>query len=361
MRDIIQDMVNSTVPVVVYVAPSGARAASAGVFLTIAAHVAVMAPNTNIGAAHPVSLGETDTTDATMEEKVLNDAVAYIKSLAESHNRNVEWAEQAVRESVSATEQEALDLNVVDMVVPDLNTLIRELDGREVTMLEGNVVTIDTTGATVRYFDMNWAEKFLYAIANPDIAYILLSVASLGIFAEIFNPGLIFPGVIGGICGLLSFYALGMLPVNLTGILLIVLAFGFFVAEALTTSFGLLLAGGIISMIIGSLILFKGGGPDMHVNPGLIAAVVVLFAGFFGFVVERVVRVHRKRASTGKEELVGHSAVARTPLTPSGQVTFRGERWLAVSESGNIDAGEAVVITRVDGLTLYVSLPSGKS
>jgi len=242
MRDIVQDIVNAKVPVVVYVSPSGARSASAGVFITMAAHVAAMAPNTAIGAAHPVAMGSEgeQAMSEAMEEKVVNDAAAYIRSIASAHGRNMEWAEKAVRESVSATEEEALELNVIDMVAADLDDLITQLDGRQVTMLDGNVVTIHTEGATTEHIPMSIIEDFLYAISDPNIAYLLLSLAMLGILVEITNPGLIFPGVVGAISLLLAFYSLGVLPVNWAGVLLIVLAFGLFVAEVFTTTFGLL-------------------------------------------------------------------------------------------------------------------------
>ncbi|MBA7651126.1 hypothetical protein ES703_58941 [subsurface metagenome] len=276
MRDIIKDIVSARIPVVVYVSPSGARAASAGVFITVAAHVAVMAPNTAIGAAHPVAIGTEgeEGMSETMEDKVVNDAAAYIRSIAEAHGRNMEWAEKAVRESVSATEKEALELNVIDMVAADLDALISQLDGREVTMLGGAVVTLNTQGATINHIRMNAVEDFLYAISNPNIAYLLLSLAMLGIFVEISNPGLIFPGVIGAICLLMAFFSLGMLPVNYAGLLLIVLAFGLFIAEVFTTSFGLFTAGGVTSLVLGSLILFKGG-PLFQVNPWLIATIAL--------------------------------------------------------------------------------------
>jgi membrane-bound serine protease (ClpP class) len=346
MRDIVQTIVNAKVPVVVYVSPSGARAASAGVFITMAAHVAAMAPNTNIGAAHPVAIGTTVETDtsSTMDEKIINDSVAYIKSIAEEHGRNATWAEQAVRESFSATEQEALSLNVIDMVAPNLDALLLKIDGREVTMLDGSTTILHTKGVPVTFIKMNWVENLLYAIADPNIAYLLMSLAALGILAEVFNPGLIFPGIIGGICGLFSFYALGMLPVNLTGILLIVLAIGLFVAEVFTPGFGLLAGGGIVSLVTGSLVLFKGGAPGIQVSPWLIAVVTILIAGFFIFVIQRVVKVHRKRATTGREELIGKTATTRTALTPEGQVFYRGERWEAISESGNIEANQKVTI-----------------
>ena len=353
MRDIVQNIVNARVPVVVYVSPSGARAASAGVFITIAAHVAVMAPNTAIGAAHPVAMGEGEMPEG-MEEKVVNDAAAYIRSIAEAHGRNMEWAENAVRESVSATEEEALRLNVIDMVAPILETLISLLDGRQVTMLDGSVVTINTQGATIEHVKMSWNEGFLYAISDPNIAYLLLSLAMLGLMVEISNPGLIFPGVVGGISLLLAFYSLGVLPVNYAGVLLIILAFGLFIAEVFTTTFGLFTAGGVTSLVIGSLILFKGG-PLFDINPGLIAGVTIIIAAVFAFVVSRVIRAHRRQAATGREELVGKTAVVKVVLNPEGTVFFKGERWAAVSESGQVQPGEQVVITKVDGLTLYVS------
>jgi len=356
MRDIVKDIVNARVPVVVYVSPSGARAASAGVFITMAAHVAAMAPNTAIGAAHPVAMGTEGeaTMSKEMEEKVVNDAAAYIRSIAEAHGRNMEWAEKAVRESVSATEREALELKVIDMVAPDLNNLITQLDGRQVTMLDGSVLTLNTQYATINSVNMNTIENFLYTIADPNIAYILLSIAMLGIMAEIFSPGLIFPGIIGGICGLLAFYSLGMLPVNWAGILLIVLAFGLFIAELFTPAFGLLTAGGITSLIIGSLILFKGGAPYMQINPGLIATVTILIGAFLAFVVQRVIQAHRRQAYTGREELVGKTAIVKVALDPEGMVFFKGERWTAISEKGRVEPGEEVIITKVDGLQLYV-------
>lgn len=356
MRDIIQDIVDARVPIVVFVSPSGARAASAGVFITVAAHVAAMAPNTNIGAAHPVAIGtegEAQMSEA-MEEKVVNDAAAYIRSIAQAHGRNMEWAEKAVRESVSATEQEALKLNVIDMVAPDLDALIAQLDGSKVTMLGGKVVTLNTKSATINHIYMNAVEDFLYAISNPNIAYLLLSLAVLGITTEIFNPGLIFPGVVGGISLLFALFSLGMLPVNYTGILLIVLAFGFFIAELFTTSFGLLTAGGITSLVLGSLILFKGG-TLYQINPWLIATISLLMAAFFAFVIDRVIKAHRRQAFTGWEELIGKTAIVKSALEPEGMVFIKGERWAAVSETGRVEPGEEVKITKVDGLKLYVT------
>ncbi len=355
MRLIVQSILNAKVPVVVYI-PSGARAASAGFFITIAAHVAVMAPGTEIGAAHPVAL-EGEMTEA-MEAKVVNDAAAYAISIAEAHGRNTEWAEEAVREAASLPAHQALELNVIDMTAPNLDALISQLDGWQVTMLDGGMVTLNTQGATIKEVKMNWVEDFLYAIADPNIAYILLSLAMLGIMVEISNPGLIFPGVVGGICGLLAFYSLGMLPVNYAGVLLIVLAFGLFIAEVFTATFGLFTAGGLTSLVIGSLILFKGG-PLFQVNPWLIAIVSICIAALFAFVINRVIKAHRYQATTGREELVGKTAVVKVALEPEGTVFFKGERWTAVSEKGRVEPGEEVIITKVDGLKLYVTRKDG--
>jgi membrane-bound serine protease (ClpP class) len=356
MRDIVQDMIASTVPVVVYVAPSGARAASAGVFITEASNIAAMAPNTAIGAAHPVSMDSSGgVTNIPSDEavKVLNDAAAYIRTIAQSHGRNMDWAEQAVRQSVSATETEALKMNVVDIIAPDLKSLISQLDGRSVAVLGGANVTLKTANAGVQYNPMTSIEKFLYAISDPNIAYLLLSVATLGIMAELSNPGLIFPGVIGAICLLIAFFSLGMLPVNYTGILLIVLAFGLFIGEVFT-GMGVLAAGGIASLVLGSSILFKGG-PLFAVSPWLIGIVTAVIAGFFIFIVARVVIARRSPATTGWEELIGKSAVVKVALAPEGMVLFRGERWKAISETGTIKPGEEVKIDRVENLTLHVS------
>jgi membrane-bound serine protease (ClpP class) len=353
MRDIIQSIVNSRIPVIVYVSPAGARAASAGAYITLSAHVAVMAPNTAIGAATPVSMGGEMSDE--MKAKVINDAIAYIKDLANSHGRNADWAERAVREGVSATSEEALELNVVDMIAPDLDTLIADLDGREVTLLDGSVVTLRTSGVPINEVMMKTIERFLYAIADPNIAFLLLSIASLGIMIEIFNPGLIFPGIVGAISGILAFYALGQLPVNIAGVLLIVLAFGLFIGEVLTTSFGLFTVGGVTSLVIGALILFQGADPAVfRVDPWLIGTMTILITLLFVFVVTRVIRAHRKRATTGKEEIIGRRAVVRETINPEGTVFFKGELWSAVSDSGPIEAGEEVTVTAIDGLILQV-------
>jgi len=357
MRDIVQAIVNSKVPVAVYVSPSGARAASAGVFITVAAHFAAMAPNTAIGAASPVSIGSEgeQTLSETMQTKVMNDAAAYIRSLAASHGRNVDWAEQAVREAVSATETEALNLKVIDMIAPDVTSLLAKIDGREVKLIDGTVVKVQTAGLPVTNLDMTWTEKLLLSLSDPNIAYILMGLASLGLLVEISHPGLIFPGVAGGISLIFALFSLGSMPVNIAGVLLIGLAFILFVVEALTpATFGALTAGGVASLVMGGLILFKGG-PLFQVNPWVIALVAVLVGGLFAFIITRVVKAQRLRAATGKEELEGAIGMVRVTLKPEGVVMVKGELWSAVSEEGTIMVGEQVLIRKINGLQLFVT------
>jgi len=357
MRDIVKDIVNAEVPVVVYVSPSGARAASAGVFITIAAHVAAMAPSTAIGAAHPVAIGTEGEAQMSeeMEEKVVNDAAAYIRSIAEAHGRNMEWAEKAVRESVSATEQEALELNIIDAIAPDLDSLVSQLDGWQVTMLDGSVVTIHTQGATINHIEMRASESFLYAISNPNIAVVLLSLAILGITAEIFNPGLIFPGVFGGISAFLAAYSLGFLPINYAGIALIALAGGLLIAEVFTPGFGLLAAGGITAFVFGTLILFSGRPTLFQPDLPVIIGIAVGVGSILAFIIYHTLRAHRRQPTTGREELVGKKAVVKAALEPKGTVLHEGELWTAVLDKGRAKPGEEVTITKFDGLKLYVT------
>jgi len=356
MRDIIQLIDKAQIPVVVYI-PPGARAASAGFFITIAADIAVMAPDTAIGAATPVSIGtegEVQTSEE-MQAKVTNDAVAYAKAIANSHGRNVEWAEKAVREAASVPAYEALELNVIDLVATDISGLISQLNGFEITITDGSTFILKTQGAIIKDIKMSTIEAFLFAITDPNIAYILLSLAILGITVEIFNPGLIFPGVVGAIAGLMAFYSLGMLPVNYAGILLMILALVLFIAEAFTTTFGLLTAGGIASLVIGSLILFPGGDPMFQIDPWLIVTVAIFFTVLFVFIVNRVVAAHRHQATTGREELLGKTANVRTALKPEGTVFHEGEIWTALLDKGQAEPGEEVLISKIDGLKLYVT------
>ncbi|MBI5956344.1 MAG: nodulation protein NfeD [Chloroflexi bacterium] len=352
MRDIVQDIVSARVPVVVYVSPPGARAASAGVFIAMASHVSAMAPNTNIGAAHPVdtSGGEIP---ATMNQKVTNDAVASVRSLAERRGRNADWAEKAVRESISSPEREALEQRVVDLVTDNLTTLLVDLEGRSVTLASG-AVALHTKGAAVNRIAMTPVESFLDLISNPNIAYILMVLGVNGLIFELSNPGAILPGVVGGICLLLAFYALGTLPINYAGLALIIFAFVLFIVEVKAPTHGLLTTGGIIAMFLGSLLLISSTAPYFTISRELIAAVVGLTAAFFVFVVGAALRAQRRRVTTGREGLVGQVGVAQAALAPSGPILIDGELWEATSLSGRIEPGQRVRVIEVDGLRLKV-------
>jgi membrane-bound serine protease (ClpP class) len=350
MRDIIKGILGSGVPVVVYVSPPGARAASAGTFITIAAHVAAMAPQTNIGAAHPVGVG--GQIDETMAEKVVNDAAAYIKSLAEKRGRNVAWAEDAVRKSVSATEQEALKKHIIDLVAPDLNSLLVAIDGRKVQTTAGEVV-LHTAGANVIREQMGLRHKILDLISNPNVAYILMLLGFYGLFFELTNPGAIFPGVLGGICLILAFYAFQTLPVNYAGLLLIILAVVLFVLEAQIVSHGVLTIGGIIAMAIGSIMLFETG-PFIKLSLYLIIPAVAITTLFFTLTLGLAFRAFRRKPVTGVEGLIGEKGVARTDITrDEGMVHVSGELWSAFSDEP-IARGEKVVVESLDGLKVKV-------
>jgi membrane-bound serine protease (ClpP class) len=350
---IVQKILNAHVPVIVYVSPKGAWAASAGTFITLSANIAAMTPGTTIGAAHPVS-GGGDNLTADEMKKIVEFSAEWMKTIAQERGRNMEEAQLAVTESKSFTDVDALNAGLIDLRADTLEDLLAQVNGQEVVLANGARVTINTGSYELIREDMNLVEKFLLVISDPNIAYILLSVAMLGIMAEIFNPGLIFPGIVGGICLLLAFYSLGVLPVNYAGILLILLAFGLFIGEALTPGFGLFFSGGIVSLIAGSLLLFQGAPLLFHIDWWLIVVVLVLIVGGMGFIIQRAIKIHRKQATTGREELIGKTATVKEPLTPQGMVFFRGERWTAVSENGEIKAGEEVIIKKLDGLTLYV-------
>jgi membrane-bound serine protease (ClpP class) len=302
MRLIIKDFTGASVPVVVYVAPSGGRAASAGVFLTLAAHVSAMAPGTNIGAAHPVAMG--GEMDKTMKEKVENDAVAYIKSIAEQRGRNVAWAEDAVRKSVSATEREALKLKIIDLVADDLTDLLQKLDNRKV-MIGPNTVLLHTKETAVIHYAMGWRLELLKALSDPNIAYLLMTIGSIGLLAELYNPGAVLPGVVGAISLILAFYSLQSLPVNYAGVLLILLGIVFFVLEATVTSYGVLAIGGVVSMVLGSLMLIKTDAPFLQISWAVIIPVVTTAAAFSLLIVGMGVRAMRSRPVSGREGMVG--------------------------------------------------------
>jgi len=353
-EEIVQRIMNADVPVVVYVSPKGGWAASAGTFITLSAHIAAMTPGTTIGAAHPVAGGGEEMPEEQMK-KITEFAAKWMKTIAQERGRNIEEAQLAVTESKSFTDVDALDCNLIDLRADNLKSLISQINGWEVTLANGMEVSIDTTGYEVTRAEMSIIERFLHAISDPNIAYILLSVGSIGIIAEIYSPGTFFPGIVGAISLLLAFYSLGVLDANWGGILLIVLAFGLFIGEVLTATFGLFTAGGIAALVLGSLILFPAGGPLFRVNPWLIATVVIIITVVFVFVISRIIRAHHRQASTGREELVGKTATVKEALDPEGTVLLKGERWTAISEKGRVKPGEEVTVTKVDGLILRVT------
>lgn len=353
MRSMAQTILNSEVPVIVYVAPTGARAASAGVFITMAAHVAAMAPATNIGAAHPVSIGGGDS-GKEMGKKIENDAAAFARSLAAERGRNVEWAEKAVRASVSATEREAVKLKVVDLVADSVPDLLAKVDGRTVKTARGPV-TLATRGAEVKLIEVRFRDRFLALITDPNIAYILMMVGMLGIFFELQNPGVILPGVIGGISLILAFFAFQSLPINWAGVLLILFGVALLIAEIKIVSHGVLTAGGVVAMVLGSFMLYDAPEVGFRVSWTVILPTVGATAGLVVWAVSAGVRAMMKSPVTGSAGMIGRLAVARSALGPEGQVQVDGEIWQAVSEGGAIPAGEKVRVTAVDGLTLRVS------
>jgi membrane-bound serine protease (ClpP class) len=352
MRLIIKDMLNSPVPVIVYIAPSGSRAASAGTFITLAAHVAAMAPGTNIGAAHPVAVGGGEV-GKDMAAKITNDAAAYIKSIAERRGRNVEWAEKAVRESVSASETEALRLKLVDLIAVDLNDLLKGLQGRKVTTTSGEHV-LDTEGVRVQTIEMNFRLRLLALLADPNVAYMLLMLGAAGIFFEISTPGVVLPGVIGSIALLLGLYALQLLPVNYAGLALIALAIILFIAEIKVVSYGALTIGGIISMLLGSLMLFDAPPPLPQLSLWVAVPVTLSIAGFFAFLFAAAVRTYALAPYSGREGLLHKVGVARTAIdSKGGKVFVVGELWDAHSEQP-VDKGDEVEVIGMQGMTLLV-------
>ncbi len=350
MRTIIKAITSSFIPVIVYVAPSGARAASAGVFITMAAHVAAMAPGTNIGAAHPVGMG--GKMDKTMQEKATNDAVAYIKSIAEKRNRNLEWAEDAVRKSVSATDSEALKLKIIDVRADNIQDLLEKIDGRTVETVSGKR-TLATKGSTTVQEEMNWRLRFLAIISDPNIAYILMLLGFYGLFFELTNPGAIFPGVLGGICLILAFYSFQTLPVNYAGVILIILGIIMFVLEIKIVSYGVLTIGGIISMLIGSIMLFDRAGPFIKLSLGTIIPVIVVTVLFFSIAVRFAYKAWKSKPVTGKEGLEGLEGEALSDIYEDGMVLVHGEYWKAYSDT-SIPKGARVVVESVEGLTIKV-------
>jgi membrane-bound serine protease (ClpP class) len=348
MRSIVMAMLSSQVPVVVYVSPSGARAASAGVMITLAADIAAMAPGTNMGAAHPVNLGQKEM-DGTMAEKVVNDMVAYTKSIAEKRGRNSDWAEKAIRESVSVTEKEALELNVIDLIAKDLDDLLEKIDGRDLK----DKGTLHTKGVKRVVLTESLRDKILKTLSDPNIAYLLMMIGLAGLYFELSHPGAIFPGVIGAMSLILAFFAFQTLPVNYAGVLLIALAIILFVLEMKVASFGLLSLGGVISLFLGSLMLFEGTAPGMRLSWRVLVPTVVMISGFFVAVAGLVFRSQVSKPRTGDKGLVGEVGVAKSSLEPEGKVFVHGELWNAVAP-GRIESGAKVRVVGVDRLLLRV-------
>ncbi|MFH1123161.1 MAG: nodulation protein NfeD [Pseudomonadota bacterium] len=347
MRTMVKAILNASIPVVVYVAPKGAGAASAGVMVTVAAHIAAMAPGTNIGAAHPVTAGGKDI-EKTMSEKVVNDMASYGRGIAQEKGRNAEWVEKAIRESVSITAEEAVEKKVVDLVAADTDDLLKLLDGREVVLRQGKVV-LKTKDLVKNHYKPGFRDKVLMLISDPNIAYILMMIGMAGLYFELSHPGAIFPGVVGAISLILAFYSFQTLPVSYAGLMLIALAIIFFIAEIKIASYGVLSIGGVISLILGSLMLFE----DVMVSFRLMMPTVVLIAGFFVVVSTLAFRAYRSKPKSGMEGLMGEVGLVKEPLDPEGLIFVHGEYWSAVSTE-MIEPGEKVVVEAADGLVLKV-------
>ena len=348
MRDIVKRIMASRVPVVVYVSPSGARAASAGVMITMAADIAAMAPGTNIGAAHPVGAGGKDIDD-TMGEKVTNDMVAHARSVAEKRGRNADWVERAIRESASITETVALSTNVINVVADDLTDLIGQIDGKEIP----GKGTLKLKGAVIRQVEEGLRSKILRTISDPNIAYILMMIGLAGLYFELSHPGAIFPGVVGGISLILAFFAFQTLPVSTAGILLIMLALIFFIMEMKITSYGMLSVAGIVSLLLGSMMLYEGGETGVRLSMQVLIPTVAVVSLFFSAVAALVFRAHLRQPASGAEGLVGEIGVVKEALSPEGKVLVHGELWWANSDAP-IDEGMKVRVTAVDRLKLTV-------
>lgn len=352
MRDIAKGILNASVPVIVYVAPAGARAASAGVIITAAAHIAAMAPGTNIGAAHPVGIGIGGGMDKTMSQKVENDAVAYVKGIAKKRGRSEEWVEKAVRKSESITAEEALRLKVIDFVASDLNRLMEQMDGREVSLAAGKK-NLKTKGAVINEKVMGARQKILSALSDPNIAYILLLIGLAGLYFEFSNPGSILPGVIGGISLIMAFFAMQTLPVNYAGIALILFAIILFIAEIKVISHGILAVGGIVSLVIGSLMLFRTPDASIRISWSVLIPAVAVTSLFFLTVIAIAVKAQLRKPQGGKEAMVGEEGLAVTDIFKEGKVLIRGEYWSASSDKA-IAKGARIRVIQVENLIVKV-------
>ncbi len=358
-REIVSDILNSRIPIIVYIAPSGARAGSAGVFIALAANIAAMAPGTNIGAAHPVSLQ--GKADGIMNEKSTNDAAAFIRSIAQKRNRNEMWAEDAVRTSASIPASEALSNNVINLIASDRNELIQKINGLHVTTSVGEV-TLHTESSQVKELEMGFFLKVLSRISDPNIAYILMMLGFFGLIFELFNPGAIFPGIVGVICLILAFYTMSSLPVNYAAIALIIFGFILYLLEIKVVSHGMLAIGGTASVLIGSLFLFRTASTQdvSSLSLSVIITTTLVTFLFFVFIVGMGLRAQRHKPVSGKEGLIGKTGIALTEIGDSGKVRIFGETWNAVSDKGVIPKDAEVITTGINGLTLQVSFREEK-
>ena len=352
-RVIVSDMLESPVPIVVYVSPGGSHAGSAGVFITMAANIAAMAPSTNIGAAHPVS--SQGQMDSVMSGKVTNDASAFIKTIAEKRNRNVEWAEDAVRNSVAITETEALDKKVIDLIASNEQELLEKINGMQAEVL-GKQITLQTKNAKVERLEMGWVDNFLAIISDPNIAYILMMVGMYGIMFELYNPSSIFPGVVGVISLILAFYAMHTLPINYAGLGLIIFAIILFLLEIKIISHGILAIGGVISLFLGSIMLFRNGSmPELYkVSWGVIISSTILTSLFFLTIIGMGMKAQLAKPMSGADGIVGELGEAINDLDMIGRVRVQGESWNAESISGRIEQGDKVEVTAIENLKLFV-------
>jgi membrane-bound serine protease (ClpP class) len=352
MRDIAKGILNAPLPVIVFVYPSGARAASAGVIITIAAHVAAMAPGTNIGAAHPVGIGIGGGGDKTMMKKVENDAVAYVRGIAKKRNRNEDWVERAVKKSESITAEEAKRIGVIDLLAADVNSLLAQVDNREVTLATGKRV-LKTKGAIVNEKKMGTRLRILAAISDPNIAYLLFLVGLAGLYFEFAHPGVILPGVVGGISLILAFFAMQTLPVNYAGVLLILFAVVLFIAEIKVVSHGLLSVGGVISLIMGSLLLFDSPEPSLRVSFSVMIPAISIISLFFLGIIAIVLKAQMRRRRTGAEGMIGEEGRAVTDIFAEGKVLLQGEYWNATSDNP-VEKGKKIRVIEVEGLRIKV-------
>ena len=353
-RKIVQGILSSSVPVIVYIYPSGSRAGSAGVFVTLSANIAAMAPGTNIGAAHPVGGGIGSDTSSIEAQKITNDAAAFVRSIAQKRHRNVAWAENAVRHSISNSDSEALKQGVIDLISPSLDSLLDEINGRTVETNSGRTV-LRTADAKIEFVPMNWREKFLGVISDPNITYILMMVGIFGIMFELFNPGAILPGVVGAISLILAFYAFQTLPINYAGLALIIFAIILFIAEIKIVSHGLLAIGGVISLFLGSLMLIHSPFELVSISLSVIITTVLVAAVFFIWIVGLGLKAQQLKPATGQQALIGEAGSVVTEISPdaAGQIAVHGEIWKAVADT-RLGVGDKVIVESFREWTLTV-------